>query len=674
MALSGLLSRSLVLILLLVSTVSARTLDGPRTLGGSFVQTVSYGTYVYYANGVSLDVWNFIDSSRPDRHHMTVEPLLPGPIAGIAISGDFLFLEWYDPGTQDGAIRTYSLADPVHPALLNETAMSPVASILLSIDHYLYAIDGFDSFFKIFDVSDPAHPVSVGTLAGFASVPGATAHMAGDRIYLHEYFPPNASRVHVIDIANPAHPSDAGVFTIASEDDFAAATDSGYVMTVDAPWVAQTMTIYDARDPATATAIATLPLSGATDAALRGNDLYLFGAQSLAVWDFSSPTQPALVTSAGINTTGVVTQLSVPSGFVVTRDNEQGVLIDATRPTQPLQRSTFPVPSGGGNFTAATVDDRYAYIAGGAHPLDIVDKTTLERAGFLASSGNDDTAFAHQPHDIALSGSGILIRTNSEIYSIDISNPAHPVVLNRLGIDTASFATANGRAYVDELGSRRSLTVIDVRNPQALEKRGAINGLYAVMAAAGNLAYVYANDPQGNPIDVRIVDASDLDHPTVLGSFAHPCADGRAGPSLATNADGTVIAIGCYSGGVEFIDARYPVAPRRVGSLPASDASDITYSLAAHGPYFYLGKEYSIDEVDASDPHAPQLSAHYPTASLAHTIATSAEDGSLLAQILSTGVYVYDCRFDCEAAPPPPPVIPPWLHRPSGHSVHRRPQ
>ncbi|HKP66771.1 MAG TPA: hypothetical protein VJX31_09110, partial [Casimicrobiaceae bacterium] len=631
--------RSLLLaFVLLPVAASANSLGEPRIRGGIVSPPVAYGDFVYAASGISVEIWNVADAAHFAKTGLAPAEHPPGPIFGLAIRGDFLYVGWTDDARTTGGFQIYSLADPAHPARVGEAATMHADKLLANGD-FLYEVDGQLGLTAI-DASDPLHPVVASNVDDAFSIPPSvyTAQFKNGHLYVSGSTQLESCFGVIFDLADPAHPRQVGMIGLGAFGRFGSVSDSGYALGFgDAGGV------YDVRDPTHVELVGSfsvgvdLGVRGALIDAFRGDDLYLFGGDELPVYDFSTPTAPVPVAQASLDTNDLFAVTPLSSGFLATSLTGRGFLIDASTPSAPALRGEIALPSATGIVDTA-FDGRNVYAIGEGHALEVVDAASLENVAVIDAPADDDGFALGYSSSVGLSHSTAIISGYLTLFAVDVADAANPHVVGSLPIDSFSPILVSGdRAYVQT--NDGALTVVDIADPTAPAVRGALAGLYYTpLAAAGTRVFTYGSDlffVEG----VHIIDASDPAQPVAVGAYV-PCI-GDSFRTLAASGDGATIAIVCSDGSVEFVDAHNSSNATLAATYRPADPIDGLSSIAAHGTMFYVGNAHGVDEVDASDPVAPVFVVRHPTASSVQALRT-APNGSLLA-LTSAGMYVFDC-------------------------------
>jgi site-specific recombinase XerD len=233
---------------------------------------------------------------------------------------------------------------------------------------YAYVADANSGTLTIVDISNPASPTSIGSVALFAP---QDVFVAG----MYAYVADATAGLRVIDITNPASPSLIGTY------------DTG---------------------------------SSALDVYVSGKYAYVADdGDGLYVIDVTDPTTPALTGS--LDTSGQALGVYVFGKYTYLAAGAAGLqLINISNPASPSLTGTY---DSGGTAYAVYVSGKYAYLADGASGLDVVnvgtDPTTPTSAGSYNTGDNADGVYVSGKYAyVADDGDGL--------YVINVSNPASP--------------------------------------------------------------------------------------------------------------------------------------------------------------------------------------------------------------------------------------------------------
>ena len=233
---------------------------------------------------------------------------------------------------------------------------------------YAYVASGGNNALVVFDISNPATPVQMGSTA--AAAYSGSIYVQGRWAYVTGF---TTNSLSIFDISNPASPMQVSSTTASLS-----APNSVYVQGRYAYVVGNSLVIFDVSDssaPVKTSNIST-GLSGARGVYVQGRYAYVAsgGNNSLVIFDVSNPYSPAMVGSAS-------TGLSLPMNvyvqgryaYLASRNNNSLVIFDISNPTSPAEigsaSTTVSFPSN------VFVQGRYAYVtnAGGTGSLDTFD-------------------------------------------------------------------------------------------------------------------------------------------------------------------------------------------------------------------------------------------------------------------------------------------------------------
>lgn len=234
--------------------------------------------------------------------------------------------------------------------------------------------------------------------------------------------------------------------------------------------------------------------------------IYADGAGHIV--DLSDPTEPdsLLPGSGGVAPLGPA--LYVPGTDVWYMRSEVLFVIQAY-PSSPILVGEVEI-GGGCVMEDIFVEGSVAYLACrgfGLHLIDISDPDVPVEAGstdFFAWRVWADGGIAY-----------VTDRDDPGLWIVDATDPASPAVLARFDSDyeAGDVEVAAGRAYLtDDV----ELKVLDVSDPSAPALLAAVPtpAMSRALALRGDLAYIAAGSN-----GVAVVDVSDLDAPSTVGSF-----------------------------------------------------------------------------------------------------------------------------------------------------------
>jgi hypothetical protein len=184
-------------------------------------------------------------------------------------------------------LYVFDVANPANPHLVATYSTTYGANAVAVAGHYLYVIPyRWPMDLLIIDISDPAHPSEVSglTLENFSAdsiaVDGRYAYLAG------------YCGLRIVDVSDPAHPWLAGSYGTCSGSMYHRdlVVREGYVFAAGTRFV-----VYDVSNPASPQEIGSLAVEG-WKVTLSGNLAFVAG-RTLSLIDVTNPAAPALISS-----------------------------------------------------------------------------------------------------------------------------------------------------------------------------------------------------------------------------------------------------------------------------------------------------------------------------------------------------------------------------------------
>ncbi|HEY0230979.1 MAG TPA: PQQ-binding-like beta-propeller repeat protein, partial [Dokdonella sp.] len=545
---------------------------------------------------------------------------------------------WYT--TVDvGGITIYSLDDPAHPAAVAEfddyiDSSLKRPSALAASGNYVFVGDN-DNGLVVIDASNPLQPSFVTSNFDVSAFDNMAAFGTQLLVFGNGFI---GRTVSVVDISDPTAPNVAGSTPVDFVFLRAALTD-GYAIGVGTD-----LGVYDLTDPANITEVFDTPIDIATQAIRSGDTLYLIGDSGIQVWDFATPSAPALLRTVAIGDGDAFAPdqaADTPFGPLILTHTDRGIVLDATDPQNPTLASEFNLPVGVSVHAGAIAAD-YAYFAEEGYGVGVLDATTLATVGRydadlpadLASRDMEDISVDGGRAYLAAWGYGVLIA--------DLSDPAHPTALGGFPFFAASAIEAHGdRVYVASTTNGGIFKILDVSDPAHPHALGSLTTSQTYdLTVRGDYAYLVDGADFGDG-GLRVVDVSNAAAPIVTGQdMSCPYASG-----VDVSADGNTTYVACSSGELHIVDTTDKTNPVVVGSVMLPGAPSLHDYNAAHsvvvvGNLAYVGNEYGLDEVDISNPAAPVQTARHGTGFPVSKVEQAA-DGRIFAFAALAGVFVF---------------------------------
>ena len=179
---------------------------------------------------------------------------------------------------------------------------------------------------------------------------------------------------------------------------------------------------------------------------------------------------------------------------------------------------------------------------------------------------------------VALAGSVALVGSDTALYTVDVSSPATPVILDQIaGPGCAHIVIEGTLAYVSS--DCCGFGIYDLGNPGDLRLLGSFDATSYMTDLAVSLPYVYL---AGSMYGFGVIDVSNPTAPVQVAWLPGPeyaqGVDARGGRAYVVN-----------GWGVTVYDIENPTAPAVLGGLPVMEARAVTLA----GDYAFLPSNYS---------------------------------------------------------------------------------
>ena len=484
-------------------------------------------------NNGTVRLWNVAD------------PVHPEPLAKPLSVGSAVFSVAFSPdghtlisGNYDGTIRLWNVADPRRPLVIPQTLRAgtgAVYSVAFSPDGHVLASGDIDGTVRLWDVSDPGHPAPLAPpLIGGSPVLSVAFSPDGHILAAGG----DGGTVQLWDVANPAHPVALGRPLAGTGDVFSVAfTPDGH----------------------------TLAAGGDGD--------------TIQLWDVTNPKRPRPL-GRPVSAGSIVESVAFgPTGHTLASGNSDGTvrLWNVADPAhsrplgQPLTAGTNAV------LWVAFSPDGHKLAAGsydGAVRIWSLPQTVLTGGGGAVNS-------------VAFSPDGRTLATGSDgaVQLWDVADPAHPRMpgppLAAGAVNSVAFSP-NGRALASgtKSGAVQLWDVADPAHPMPLGKPLTV-GAVAVesVAFSPNGRVLAAGSFDGN---VQLWDVTDPAHPVAFGP---PLGTGASVVySVAFSPNGRILASGGDDGVVRLWGVTDPAHPRMMGRpLPGGVGAVATVAFARNG-------------------------------------------------------------------------------------------
>jgi len=466
-----------------------------------------------------------------------------------------------------GELHILDISNPATPILLGKYQTDVISSVYISNNYAYLAAYYFDEFeimhshFDIVDISDHSSPQRVGLIQIDESDMKGIA-MKGNYVYL------GGSKLHIIDVSNPASPSLVGNTAVTGSfvTNIYVGGNYAYAATGD-----RGLDIFNITAPSAPTLVKNCRTPGeAHGVYVQGNYAYMADmAKGLQVIDIANPASAYIAGTYGGSIAFKSMNISGTHAYLGT--SSHGLLIlDISDKTSPTPVGNYQLPYPYYYVNDAHVIGNYAYLLDGGYignrgfkVLNISDPSTPKLLGTLD--------LLYSEHIFVNGNYAYAVGDSTGLTVIDISVPTHPVVKGSLSLGEAVYGIFVRGNYAYIAGERRSMT-IDISNPASPVLAGSlsINGYHNVFVR-GNYAYVVGKE-------FYVIDISQPGSPVLAGK----CDD--LGYHVTVSGDHAFIAASFL--GLKVIDISDPSAPFLSGTYSTPGSARF---IDGDENYVYLG-------------------------------------------------------------------------------------
>jgi WD40 repeat protein len=514
------------------------------------------------------------------------DPVHPKPLAKPLTVGSAVFSVAFSPdghtlisGNYDGTIRLWNVADPRRPVVIPQTlgaGTGAVYSVAFSPDGHILASGDIDGTVRLWDLSDPEHPVEAG-LPLIGSSPILSVAFSPDGHLLAAGG--DGGTIQLWDVSNPAHPRPLGRPLAGAGDVFSVAfSPDGH--TLAAGGDGDAIRLWDVADPAhprpfgrplSAGSIVESVAFGPGGHTLASGD----GDGTVRLWDVADPAhsrplgQPL---TAGTN--AVLWVAFSPDGHRLAAGSYDGAVQLWSLPQTVLT-------GGGGAVSSVAFSPSGHTLASGSDGAvqlwDVADTADPVPLGPpLAAGAVSSVAFSPDGRTLA-SGA-----KSGTVQLWNVADPAHPTALGKpltadaVAVDAVAFSPDSRLLAAGSYdGTVRLWDVADPAHPVPLG---------VPLGTGASVVYTVAFSPNGHILAsggddgvVRLWDVADPAHPVELG---RPLPGGvGAVATVAFSRNGRTLASGSYDGTIRLWDVADPAHARRFGR-PVNTGANIVYSVA----------------------------------------------------------------------------------------------
>ena len=492
--------------------------SGSGSIGiGTTTLTVSSSTLTD-----KLTLYNGSFSQKPGNPTLVIATSTAGwdPQA-VVVQGRYA----YTIGSGVDELRIIDVSNPAYPFIVGSLAIGSFPTDLKVRGRYAYVVDAGSTDLKIIDVSDPATPVQTSTLAVASNplsidVQGRYAYVVG-------------TRIQIIDISNPQTPIIVSSKALTSS---AFIVVSGRYAYANQEAGGNTLSIMDVSDPADPV-WSNFQSSGVKfqNLVLSGRYLYSFNDTNNAIHitDVSNPSLPVVKATFALSSTSDLTTLFVTGRYLYavnkTRPSLESstlLILDVSSSTNPIQVGSLLIDSSADTSNDPVfVNGRYAYVVDTRDDdLKIIDLSGIEVTSGIVHSLEAGSLQVRESVAIGqnLSISGGLNIGAGGIFS---SGPLSVSVAS-----STAYGTASTSAYFQGnvgIGTTTPISTLSIQGSLCVRDTGSC-GTTAGNIYASNVVVQSTDLAENYPISDETLVAGDI---VALSpetkSYASPSGQGR---------------------------------------------------------------------------------------------------------------------------------------------------
>jgi hypothetical protein len=380
---------------------------------------------------------DIIDVSNPRSPRVLAWQALARPVSGLAIDGPHIYAA-LQRGGDEPWLQVIDAGNPAAPRV--EAGFRPTGQPvdLVVRDGAGYATyrqkgQTGTAYVGAFDLADPAQPREVGTLDTLGQV--QIVAVDGDVLYAAKNRSVGPSRLHAIDVSNPAAPRLLSSLNDTLTEVWTIDVEGGLLYIADE---IGGLRVIDATDPAQLHAIGQLAFGADKALIADAEEGFAYvgtGNGNLHIVDVTDPAHPAPVGKLPLATT--IWTVAAAHGMVYVAVGDAGlVVVDVQDPRAPQVVATLP-GVGWANHIVVRAGLAYVWAGSRVHIVDVRDPASPRlRSSIELPESSWGMAVAGERLFVAEQGSAAPWQGGMRVY--DILDPDHPLDLG--GVDTPGEA------------------------------------------------------------------------------------------------------------------------------------------------------------------------------------------------------------------------------------------
>jgi hypothetical protein len=585
----------------------------------------SYGTVALQVNsgGSLATVSNGYSYLEPLGSNMELVGQLGGSFLSVEVAGN---LAYVGEGT---SFVVLDIANPSAPVERGRIVLPGLVYGIAVANGKAYVASGSCGLY-VLDVSTPTSP----TIVGLFDTPGISTGIAldGNRALLAD----SAAGLQILDISSPTAPTlISSLDTPGSGARIAIGTIGARKIAFVADGVAGVRVI-EFTVPSSPVEIAVLPTSdvvvGIRDVRFDGGRLYSLGVGTgIQIFDASNPNQPSLL---GSYTNTTASTLDVGNGRVYAAGSSLRIL----DPTNPANITSLSLLSLGGTPTRVRVVGGNLFVPLARAGFKVVSVTNSAAPSILSSMKG-----IGRVNGVAISGSVALAgNDDGGVDTVDVSDPARPVALGRVGEDRVSHLAISGNTAVLVNFGSELVRLVDISQPSVPVLRSTYSAVVGWDVAFRGSKAVVAGGTLASP-GMPLLDTLNI---------TNPSSPQRENLHQVSTVSSYVSGI-AFSGswgfvtrpniGLDVVSYANAASPVVTGFVPMSGWLH-GCAASTDGNYIYAAEyEAGVRVVDSSNKASPLITATInPSPSEAPSVNGVKVSGDWLVVTDASQVYLYD--------------------------------
>jgi len=552
-----------------------------RWAEGDCYDVLANGNIVYFGNGAYLQIMDFTDPVNPN---LLGRIALPSMVRGLALSDNKMYVANYN-----GGLRIVDVSNPAAPVEIGALEKIGTAYDLVIDGSYAYVAGG-NAGLIIVAISDPAKPTKVGQLdlgtTPSVAVSGNYAYTCFGKVFMvvdisdrtrpsetaridlpdyseevtiqgsYAYVANNKGGLRIIDVANPASPTEVGL-CLENKRVFGVkvVNSTAYIASYQYGFY-----VYDISMPSNPVELGLLQnLKYIRHIAIQNDRAYVAqSSQGMSTINIATASAPVAVSNFK---TGTYWEgLDVQGNYAYLTGGENIRIIDCAEMMNPTSISFFDA----GNYDCydLVVRDNYAYLAASWFGLEIIDITSPANPVIIGHTSNFDWS-----QDVAVSGNYAYVADYGKgVRIVDITNPQSPTEVGSYDTRGKAYSVAVQEPYAFVADYDSGLCIVnvaDVRNPFFVAQ---IKSTYYTMGVAARDNNIFVADGDS----IKIFDISNSNNPLKIGA----CPAYGFARQIQVAGDYAFVANG--TGGAAVFDISNLQTPNRIGYyITGDDVNDI---------------------------------------------------------------------------------------------------